>query len=92
MDEVSDEMLPTIGTLGAKRQRSSDAAIRQAARVAVQTGLAGADAYDHLPLAKQPHLHLRGIDELLSLCKDLSFNSERSGAPLAPSTISRRTS
>ena len=35
--------------------------------VAVQTGLAGPDSYDHLPPAKQPHLHLRGIDELLSL-------------------------
>ena len=39
--------------------------------VAVQTGLAGPDAYDHLPPAKQPHLHLRGIDELLSLCQKL---------------------
>jgi 4-nitrophenyl phosphatase len=39
--------------------------------VAVQTGLAGPDAYDHLPLAKRPHLHLRGIDELLSLCQDV---------------------
>jgi NagD protein len=37
--------------------------------VAVQTGLAGPDAYDHLPPAKQPHLHLHGIDELLSLCR-----------------------
>ena len=35
--------------------------------VAVQTGLAGPDAYDHLPPAKRPHLHLRGVDELLSL-------------------------
>src|SRR5579859_4395819 len=39
--------------------------------VAVQTGLAGPDAYDHLPAAKRPHLHLRGIDDLLSLCEDL---------------------
>ncbi len=38
--------------------------------VAVQTGLAGPDAYDHLPPAKRPHLHLRGIDELLSLCQE----------------------
>jgi HAD superfamily hydrolase (TIGR01450 family) len=37
--------------------------------VAVQTGLSGPDAYDHLPAAKRPHLHLRGIDELLSLCQ-----------------------
>jgi 4-nitrophenyl phosphatase len=35
--------------------------------VAVQTGLAGPDAYDRLPPAKQPHLHLRGADELLAL-------------------------
>jgi NagD protein len=41
----------------------------RALAVAVQTGLAGPDAYDHLPPAKQPHLHLRGIDELLSLCQ-----------------------
>jgi ribonucleotide monophosphatase NagD (HAD superfamily) len=38
--------------------------------VAVQSGLAGPDAYDHLPPAKQPHLHLRGIHELLSLCQE----------------------
>ncbi|HTR91499.1 MAG TPA: HAD hydrolase-like protein [Trebonia sp.] len=37
--------------------------------VAVQTGLAGPDAYDRLPPEKRPHLHLRGIDELLSLCR-----------------------
>jgi 4-nitrophenyl phosphatase len=36
--------------------------------VAVQTGLAGPDAYDRLPPAKRPHLHLRGVDELLALC------------------------
>jgi NagD protein len=41
----------------------------RALAVAVQTGLAGPDAYDHLPPAKRPHLHLRGIDELLSLCR-----------------------
>jgi HAD superfamily hydrolase (TIGR01450 family) len=38
--------------------------------IAVQTGLAGADAYDHLPPARRPHLHLRGIDELLTLCRE----------------------
>jgi len=37
--------------------------------IAVQTGLAGPDAYDHLPPGKRPHLHVRGIDELLSLCR-----------------------
>ena len=39
--------------------------------VAVQTGLAGPDAYAHLPPGRQPHLHLRGIDELLALCEEL---------------------
>jgi 4-nitrophenyl phosphatase len=43
----------------------------RAVAVAVQTGLAGPDAYDHLPPAKRPHLHLRGIDELLSLCREI---------------------
>ena len=38
--------------------------------VAVQTGLGGPDAYDRLPPAKRPHLHVRGIDELLSLCEN----------------------
>ena len=40
--------------------------------VAVQTGLAGPDAYDHLPSAKRPHLHLHGVDELLALCTESS--------------------
>ena len=40
--------------------------------VAVQTGLAGPDAYDRLPPAKRPHLHLRGVDELLALCRESS--------------------
>jgi 4-nitrophenyl phosphatase len=43
----------------------------RALAVAVQTGLSGQDAYDHLPPAKRPHLHLRGVDELLSLCEKL---------------------
>jgi 4-nitrophenyl phosphatase len=38
--------------------------------VAVQTGLAGPDAYDQLPPAKRPHLHLRGVSELLALCRE----------------------
>ena len=41
----------------------------RALAVAVGTGLGGPDAYDHLPPRRQPHLHLRGIDELLSLCQ-----------------------
>jgi NagD protein len=44
----------------------------RALAVAVQTGLAGPDAYDHLPPAKRPHLHLRGTDELLALCAESS--------------------
>lgn len=35
--------------------------------IAVQTGLSGPDAYDHLPPARQPHLHLAGIGDLLPL-------------------------
>ena len=38
----------------------------KALAIAVDTGLAGPDAYDHLPDGKRPHLHVRGVDELLS--------------------------
>jgi 4-nitrophenyl phosphatase len=38
--------------------------------VAVDTGLGGPDAYDHLPSHRQPHLHLGGVDELLDLCRE----------------------
>jgi 4-nitrophenyl phosphatase len=38
--------------------------------VAVGTGLGGPDAYDHLPPRRQPHLNLRGVDELLALCQE----------------------
>jgi 4-nitrophenyl phosphatase len=38
--------------------------------VAVQTGPAGPGAYDRLPPAKRPHLHLRGVSELLALCRE----------------------
>jgi 4-nitrophenyl phosphatase len=37
--------------------------------IAVDTGLGSADAYDHLPAERQPHLRLRGVDELLSICR-----------------------
>jgi len=40
--------------------------------VAVDTGLGGPDAYDHLPARRRPQLHLRGIDELLAVCQDNS--------------------
>jgi len=40
--------------------------------VAVDTGLGGPDAYDHLPPGRQPQLHLGGVDELLALCREAS--------------------
>jgi 4-nitrophenyl phosphatase len=40
--------------------------------VAVDTGLGGPDSYDHLPPRRRPQLHLRGVDELLALCRDMS--------------------
>jgi 4-nitrophenyl phosphatase len=40
----------------------------RALAIAVGTGLGDATAYDHLPPEKQPHLRLRGIDELLEIC------------------------
>jgi NagD protein len=41
----------------------------RALAIAVDTGLGDASAYDHLPAERQPHLRLRGVDELLSLCR-----------------------
>jgi HAD superfamily hydrolase (TIGR01450 family) len=40
----------------------------RALAVAVSSGLAADDSFDHLPAARRPHLHLRGVDELLSIC------------------------
>jgi 4-nitrophenyl phosphatase len=40
--------------------------------VAVDTGLGGPDAYDHLLPRRRPQLHLRGVDELLALCREMS--------------------
>jgi 4-nitrophenyl phosphatase len=40
----------------------------RALAVAVASGLAAEDSFDHLPPQRRPHLHLRGVDELLSLC------------------------
>lgn len=37
--------------------------------VAVSSGLGGPESYRHLPPERQPHLHLSGVDELLSLCQ-----------------------
>jgi 4-nitrophenyl phosphatase len=41
----------------------------RALAIAVDTGLGDAAAYDHLPPEKQPHLRLRGVDELLEICQ-----------------------
>ena len=43
----------------------------KALAIAVDTGLAGPDAYDNLPAGKRPHLHVRGVDELAALVADL---------------------
>jgi NagD protein len=42
----------------------------RALAVAVDSGLGGPDAYDHLPPLRRPQLHLRGVDELLALCRE----------------------
>ena len=42
----------------------------RALAVAVDTGLGGPDAYDHLPPRRRPQLHLRGVDGLLALCRE----------------------
>jgi 4-nitrophenyl phosphatase len=44
----------------------------RALAVAVDTGLGGPDSYDHLPSRRRPQLHLRGVDELLALCREMS--------------------
>jgi 4-nitrophenyl phosphatase len=41
----------------------------RALAVAVSSGLGGPDSYRHLPPERQPHLHLTGVDELLSVCR-----------------------
>jgi 4-nitrophenyl phosphatase len=38
--------------------------------IAVSSGLAAADSFDHLPPQRRPHLQLRGVDELLSICQE----------------------
>lgn len=43
--------------------------------IAVDTGLGDASAYDHLPPQQRPHLRLRGVDELLEICKDTMSSS-----------------
>jgi 4-nitrophenyl phosphatase len=40
----------------------------RALAVAVSTGLGGRDAYRHLHPERRPHLHVSGVDQLLSVC------------------------
>ncbi len=44
----------------------------RALAIAVDTGLGSADAYDHLAPERRPHLRLRGVDELLSVCREVA--------------------
>jgi 4-nitrophenyl phosphatase len=37
--------------------------------VAVTSGLADENSFSHLPPSRRPHLHLSGVDELLSICQ-----------------------
>ncbi|MGA8457850.1 MAG: HAD hydrolase-like protein [Streptosporangiaceae bacterium] len=41
----------------------------RALAVAVTSGLADDDSFRQLPEARRPHLQLRGVDELLSICR-----------------------
>jgi len=38
--------------------------------IAVTSGLGSADAFAGLPPPRRPHLRLRGVDELLSICQE----------------------
>jgi NagD protein len=42
--------------------------------IAVDTGLGDGSAYDHLPPERRPHLHLRGVDELLEICRSFGVS------------------
>ena len=54
----------------------------RALAIAVDTGLGDAAAYDHLPPERRPHLRLRGVDELLSICRGFSLVPTNSGVSL----------
>ncbi len=41
----------------------------RALAVAVSSGLGGPESYRHLPPERRPHLHVSGVDELLSVCR-----------------------
>jgi 4-nitrophenyl phosphatase len=38
--------------------------------IAVTSGLGSAATFDQLPPARRPHLRVRGVDELLSICQE----------------------
>ena len=42
----------------------------RALAIAVGSGLAAADSFDHLPSECRPHLYTSGVDELLSICQE----------------------
>jgi HAD superfamily hydrolase (TIGR01450 family) len=43
----------------------------RALAIAVHTGIGGAASFDHLPDARSPHLNVRDVGELLSICRRL---------------------
>jgi 4-nitrophenyl phosphatase len=45
----------------------------RALAIAVGSGLANADSFDHLPPELRPHLYLHGVDELLAICQRLDL-------------------
>ncbi|MQA83358.1 MAG: HAD hydrolase-like protein [Streptosporangiales bacterium] len=46
----------------------------RALAIAVTTGIGGVDAFARLPPARRPHLVVRGVDELLSLYRDVGVD------------------
>ncbi len=58
----------------------------RALAVAVSSGLATDDSFRHLPPARRPHLHLRGVDELLAICMRVGRASHTSGTGSPPAT------
>jgi HAD superfamily hydrolase (TIGR01450 family) len=46
--------------------------------VAVDSGLGTADSFRHLPEKRRPHLTVRGVDELLSVCRQVGVGADYS--------------
>jgi 4-nitrophenyl phosphatase len=44
----------------------------RALAVAVTSGLGDESSFDHLPPQRRPHLQVRGVDELLSICQEVA--------------------